>query len=105
LPGQTLAGREILIADDFAYADPIDGSVSAHQGLRLLFADGARLIFRLSGTGTEGATLRIYHEHLEKDPLRQHQDPQRTLRDLIQVGRNLSRLETLTGRKTPTVIT
>ncbi|MCR2831970.1 alpha-D-glucose phosphate-specific phosphoglucomutase [Acidithiobacillus ferrooxidans] len=105
LPGQTLAGREILIADDFAYADPIDGSVSVHQGLRLLFADGARLIFRLSGTGTEGATLRIYHEHLEKDPLRQHQDPQRTLRDLIQVGRNLSRLETLTGRKTPTVIT
>ncbi|MHB1644843.1 MAG: alpha-D-glucose phosphate-specific phosphoglucomutase, partial [Acidithiobacillus sp.] len=56
-------------------------------------------------TGTEGATLRIYHEHLEKDPLRQHQDPQRTLRDLIQVGRNLSRIETLTGRKAPTVIT
>jgi phosphoglucomutase len=105
LPGQTLAEREILTADDFAYADPIDGSVSAHQGLRLLFADGARLIFRLSGTGTEGATLRIYHEHLEKDPQRQQQDPQRALRDLIQLGRNLTRIETLTGRKAPTVIT
>ena len=105
LSGHTLAGRSILTADDFAYTDPIDGSISTHQGLRLLFTDGARLIFRLSGTGTEGATLRIYHEHLEKDPRRQQQDPQRALRDLIQIGRDLTRIETLTGRKTPTVIT
>ncbi|MHB1322344.1 MAG: alpha-D-glucose phosphate-specific phosphoglucomutase [Acidithiobacillus ferrivorans] len=105
LPGQTLAGRSIITADDFTYTDPIDSSVSTHQGLRLLFADGARLIFRLSGTGTEGATLRIYHEYLEQDAQRQQQDPQRALRDLIQLGRDLTRMESLTGRKAPTVIT
>ncbi|WP_298173269.1 alpha-D-glucose phosphate-specific phosphoglucomutase [Acidithiobacillus sp.] len=105
LPGQTLAGRDIIMADDFTYTDPIDSSVSTHQGLRLLFADGARLIFRLSGTGTEGATLRIYHEYLEQDAQRQQQDPQRALSDLIRLGRDLTRMESLTGRKTPTVIT
>ncbi|OYV72628.1 MAG: phosphoglucomutase, partial [Acidithiobacillus ferrivorans] len=105
LPGQSLAGRSIITADDFTYTDPIDGSTSTHQGMRLLFADGARLIFRLSGTGTEGATLRIYHEYLEKDTQRQQQDPQRALRDLIRLGRDLTRIESLTNRKTPTVIT
>ncbi|MGE4531669.1 MAG: alpha-D-glucose phosphate-specific phosphoglucomutase, partial [Acidithiobacillus sp.] len=105
LPGQTLAGRRIQIADDFVYTDPIDGSVSAHQGLRIIFEDNSRLIFRLSGTGTEGATLRIYHEYLEKDPARQHADPQRVLHDLISLGKDLTRIEKLTGRKAPTVIT
>ena len=105
LAGQTLAGRTVDSADDFAYTDPVDGSQSLHQGLRLRFSDGSRLIFRLSGTGTEGATLRIYHEHYEADPARQQQDPQRPLRDLIALGRGLTRMEALTGRKAPTVIT
>ncbi|WP_075323165.1 alpha-D-glucose phosphate-specific phosphoglucomutase [Acidithiobacillus albertensis] len=105
LAGQTLAGRIIQTADDFAYTDQIDGSISSHQGLRLLFSDGARLVFRLSGTGTEGATLRIYHEHLEQDAARQQLDPQRVLRELIALGKDLTRIEKLTGRKAPTVIT
>ncbi|MDR7925575.1 alpha-D-glucose phosphate-specific phosphoglucomutase [Acidithiobacillus thiooxidans] len=105
LAGQTLAGRIVQTADDFAYTDPIDGSISRHQGLRLLFSDGARLVFRLSGTGTEGATLRIYHEHLEQDAARQQLDPQRVLRELIALGKDLTRIEKLTGRKVPTVIT
>lgn len=105
LTGQTLAGRIVQTADDFAYTDPIDGSISSHQGLRLLFSDGARLVFRLSGTGTEGATLRIYHEHLEQDAARQQLDPQRVLRELIALGKDLTRIEKLTGRKAPTVIT
>lgn len=105
LAGQTLAGRIVQTADDFAYTDPIDGSISSHQGLRLLFSDGARLVFRLSGTGTEGATLRIYHEHLEQDAARQQLDPQRVLRELIALGKDLTRIEKLTGRKAPTVIT
>lgn len=105
LAGQTLAGKFVQTADDFAYTDPIDGSISSHQGLRLLFSDGARLVFRLSGTGTEGATLRIYHEHLEQDAARQQLDPQRVLRELIALGKDLTRIEKLTGRKAPTVIT
>lgn len=105
LAGQTLAGRVVQKADDFAYTDPIDGSISSHQGIRLLFEDGARLIVRLSGTGTEGATVRIYHEHLEQDAARQQLDPQRVLRDLITLGKDLTRIEQLTGRKAPTVIT
>jgi phosphoglucomutase len=105
LPGQLLAGREVAVADDFSYTDPIDGSVSAHQGLRILFTDGARLIFRLSGTGTAGATLRIYHEAYVREPDQLHRDPQRFLAPLIQLGKDLTRLEPLSGRKAPTVIT
>ena len=105
LPGQLLAGREVQTADDFSYADPIDGSISTQQGLRILFSDGARLIFRLSGTGTAGATLRIYHEAFEHEPALLQRDPQRYLAALIQLGKDLTRLEPLSGRKAPTVIT
>ncbi|MDD3759529.1 MAG: alpha-D-glucose phosphate-specific phosphoglucomutase [Acidithiobacillus sp.] len=105
LPGQQLAGREVQVADNFSYTDPIDGSVSEHQGLRILFADGARLIFRLSGTGTAGATLRIYHEAYETNPEQFHRDPQRYLGPLVTLGKDLTRLESLSGRKAPTVIT
>ncbi len=105
LPGQHLAGREVRIADDFSYTDPVDGSQSNHQGVRLLFDDGARLIFRLSGTGTSGATLRIYHEIYERDSSSLERDPQRHLRILIDLGKELSRVEHLSGRKAPTVIT
>ncbi|MCE5388309.1 MAG: alpha-D-glucose phosphate-specific phosphoglucomutase [Acidithiobacillus sp.] len=105
LPGQHLAGLEVRIADDFSYTDPVDGSQSNHQGVRLLFDDGARLIFRLSGTGTSGATLRIYHEIYERDSSSLERDPQRHLRILIDLGKELSRVEHLSGRKAPTVIT
>ncbi len=105
LPGQTLAGRTVAYADDFAYTDPIDGSQTARQGLRIGFSDGARLIFRLSGTGTEGATLRVYLECYEPDPARQDQDTQRTLKPLIDLAQSIAEIEARSGRATPTVIT
>ena len=76
LPGRAVAGLEIARADDFSYTDPVDGSISEHQGLRIRFADGQRIVYRLSGTGTEGATLRVYIERFEADPSRQSLDPQ-----------------------------
>ncbi len=105
LPGQSLAGREVRLADDFRYCDPVDGSVSEGQGLRILFADGSRIVFRLSGTGTAGATIRIYLERYEADPDRQGEDAQHALADLIAVARDVSRIEQHTGRTHPTVIT
>ncbi|HUW98458.1 MAG TPA: alpha-D-glucose phosphate-specific phosphoglucomutase [Acidiferrobacter sp.] len=100
-----LPGYTIQTADDFRYEDPVDGSISEHQGIRFLFTNGARLVFRLSGTGTEGATLRVYYEHYERDPAHQAKDPQMALADLIHIGRQISNLESLTGRTKPTVIT
>ena len=105
LPGRQLAGRTIAFADDFSYTDPIDGSVSGNQGLRIGFDDGARIIFRLSGTGTVGATLRVYIESYEADAAKHDQDPQATLADLIQAAAQLSELTQRTGRDRPTVIT
>jgi len=106
LIGTTLSpGRTVQNADDFRYQDPVDGSISEHQGIRLLFTDDSRLIFRLSGTGTEGATLRIYYEHYERNPAHQAKDPQVALADLIRIGQQISGLESLTGRTQPTVIT
>ena len=105
LPGTTLAGRRVQSADDFAYHDPVDGSVSEHQGLRIIFSDGARIVYRLSGTGTSGATLRVYIESVEPDASRQSQDAQVALRDLIDASLQLSDLQRLTGRQAPTVIT
>ena len=105
LPGTTLAERRIQSADDFAYHDPVDGSTSEHQGLRIVFADGARIIYRLSGTGTSGATLRVYIESVESDASKQNHDAQDALRDLIEASLQLSDLRRLTGRNAPTVIT
>src|SRR5690606_17765764 len=68
LPGTEVAGLHIALADDFAYQDPVDGSVARHQGIRVLFEGGSRVVFRLSGTGTSGATLRVYIERFEPDP-------------------------------------
>ena len=75
-PGSRLGGDTVEHADDFAYTDPVDGSRSAHQGIRIGFDDGSRIVFRLSGTGTEGATLRVYLERYEADPGRHDRDPQ-----------------------------
>jgi phosphoglucomutase len=105
LVGTSLAGRAVAYADDFAYVDPVDGSRSERQGLRIGFADGARIVFRLSGTGTEGATLRIYIESFEPDPARQAQDPQVALADLIRLATALGQIPERTGRSAPSVIT
>ena len=105
LAGTTVAGRRVQSADDFAYHDPVDGSRSEHQGLRIIFADGSRIVYRLSGTGTSGATLRVYIESVEPDPSKQNHDAQDALRDLIDTSLHLSDLRRLTGRNAPTVIT
>jgi len=104
-PGTTLAGRLIHAADDFAYLDPIDGSTSAHQGLRILFDDGARIIYRLSGTGTAGATLRVYIESYVAGPDGLDLDPQDALKNLVQAALDISGIPSRTGRTAPTVIT
>ncbi len=105
LPGQVIEGHEISLADDFAYEDPIDGSVSAHQGIRIGFSDGSRIVFRLSGTGTEGATLRVYLESYEADPEKQQGDTQQALQPLIRIAEQLAEIKRRTGREAPTVIT
>jgi len=105
LKGQTFGGYEVAYADDFSYTDPVDGSVSTHQGIRIGFADGSRIVFRLSGTGTQGATLRLYLERYEADPSRHQQETQAALADLIQIADQVARIQDLTGRDKPTVIT
>ncbi len=105
LPGRRLDGREVAYADDFSYTDPIDGSVSERQGIRIGFADGARIVFRLSGTGTVGATLRVYVESYESDPAQQQLDPQTALAPLIDIARDLAKIQQHTGRDAPDVIT
>ena len=105
LPGTTIAGRTVARADDFSYRDPVDGSVSEHQGLRIMFEDGARIVYRLSGTGTSGATVRIYIESYEPDSERQSLDAQEALRELIEAAIAVADLRANTGRDGPTVIT
>ena len=105
LPGKVFGGLTITEADDFSYQDPVDGSCSAHQGLRILFGETARMVFRLSGTGTVGATLRIYIEQFETQPERQSQDAQILLAPLIELAEQLSEVRQRTGLSAPTVIT
>ncbi len=103
--GRSYGSMEIAFADDFAYHDPVDGSDSKHQGLRLLFRDGSRVVFRLSGTGTQGATLRVYLERYEPIVARQSMDTQTALADLIDLSRILADIPRHTGRRAPSVIT
>jgi phosphoglucomutase len=105
LVGQDFAGSKVTHADDFSYHDPVDGSDSHKQGIRVLFEGGARVVYRLSGTGTEGATLRVYIERPEADPARHDQDPQSALEDLIRLSRQLAEIEFHTARTAPSVIT
>ena len=105
LPGQRLGAYEVAAADDFAYTDPVDGSVSTRQGIRVMFADGSRIVYRLSGTGTAGATLRVYIERFEPDPAQQGEDTQAALSGLIQVADGLAEMTKRTGRDRPSVIT
>jgi phosphoglucomutase len=105
LPGRAMHGPEIAVADDFAYHDPVDGSTTVGQGIRIRFVDGSRIVYRLSGTGTEGATLRIYIERFEPDPAQHDVDPSIALRSLIATALELGGVEKLAGRDAPTVIT
>jgi phosphoglucomutase len=105
LIGQAFGRYTVKTCDDFSYTDPIDGSVSTKQGLRILFEDGSRIVFRLSGTGTEGATLRIYLEAFEPDHSKHDMDAQDALAEMIQIALQISELKQRTGRDTPTVIT
>jgi phosphoglucomutase len=105
LPGTTYGSLRVASADDFAYLDPVDSSVSRQQGIRIGFEDGARIVFRLSGTGTEGATLRVYLERFEADPAQQDIDTQVALAGLIAVADAIAGIRSRTGRSTPTVIT
>ncbi len=105
LKGQQFGQYQIEYADDFAYTDPIDHSLSEHQGLRICFTDGSRIIFRLSGTGTSGATLRIYYDSYENDINKQQMDSQKALKELMSIAASLSDLVNITGRTLPSVIT
>lgn len=105
LPGKTLGKRTVADADNFAYTDPVDGSVSRNQGIRILFTDGARIVFRLSGTGTQGATLRVYLESYEPDSSKHALDEQVALSDLIQIAADVARITEFTGREVADVIT
>jgi len=105
LAGQTLAGQTVALADDFAYTDPVDGSLSQQQGVRVILQDGSRVVFRLSGTGTEGATLRIYLERHEPDPARHDLPVQQALAPLVMLAEQLARVRHWTGLDRPSVMT
>ncbi len=105
LPGQTFGNYEVKCADEFCYHDPVDGSVSNNQGIRVIFTNGSRIVFRLSGTGTVGATLRIYLEKYEPDADKHQQDSQIALAELIELAEEFCQVKTLTGRAKPDVIT
>jgi phosphoglucomutase len=105
LPGTKLRGLTVTKADDFAYRDPVDGSVSEHQGIRVLFEGGSRVVFRLSGTGTSGATLRVYIERYEPDPAKHGIETQQALADLVAAADDIAGIRAHTGRAKPSVIT
>jgi phosphoglucomutase len=105
LKGQQLGGYTVDYADDFSYTDPVDGSTSTKQGVRIGFTDGSRMVFRLSGTGTKGATLRVYLESYEPNPDKHDIDPQTALKPLIDIAENVAQIKELTGMDQPTVIT
>lgn len=105
LAGQTQEGMTITSADDFAYTDPVDGATSTAQGIRILFDGGSRIVLRLSGTGTSGATLRLYLEAYAPGPDGLDHDPQAALAPIIRAAHSLARIEEHTGRTAPDVVT
>ena len=105
LPGQSFGKDKVEKADDFAYHDPVDHSVSKDQGIRIFFEGGSRIVFRLSGTGTEGATIRVYIERYEAGPARLDLDTQKVLSDLIDAADKIAGIRAHTGRDKPSVIT
>ena len=105
LPGREFDGFTVDYADDFAYTDPVDGSRSEKQGIRIGFTDGSRIIFRLSGTGTVGATLRLYLERYESDPANHDQETTAVMRPLVAIAHMLAEIKSRIGRNEPSVIT
>jgi phosphoglucomutase len=105
LKGKQFGNYQVEYSDDFSYTDPVDGSVSEKQGIRIGFTDGSRIVVRLSGTGTQGATLRVYIESYEADPAKHNLDPQEALASLIAIVEEIAQIRELTGREQPTVIT
>ena len=103
--GARFGNLQVKMCDDFSYTDPVDGSVSTGQGVRIIFTDGSRIVFRLSGTGTGGATLRLYLESFEPDGSKHHLDAQKALSALIDIALKISELRERTRRDKPTVIT
>ena len=95
----------VSAADDFSYTDPVDGSVSRQQGVRVLFADGSRIVYRLSGTGTAGATLRVYLERYAPGPEGLDLDAQAALAPVIRAAHDLAGIAAHTGRSAPDVVT
>ena len=104
-PGNKLDTYQVEYADNFAYTDPVDGSVSRNQGIRIGFTDGSRIVYRLSGTGTAGATLRVYLEAYEPDPGKQDRETAEVMRPLVAIATTLAEIEARTNRNAPTVIT
>ncbi len=105
LAGTEICGMRVEAADDFAYTDPVDGSRSEKQGVRILLQGGSRVVFRLSGTGTEGATLRVYLERYEEDSSLHGMPVQAALETLVALAGKLAGIAEITGRKAPDVIT
>ena len=104
LTGRRLGALTVSACDDFAYVDPVDRSVAEHQGVRVVFTDNARIVYRLSGTGTEGATLRVYLERFEADPAQHGCAPQDVLGDLAAVALDLAQVTQKTGRISPSAV-
>jgi phosphoglucomutase len=105
LAGTQLGAFTVALADDFSYTDPVDHALATRQGIRIVMTDGSRIVLRLSGTGTEGATVRLYLEQYEADPARHDLDPQQALAPLAAIAEQLSQLQSRTGRRAPTVVT
>jgi phosphoglucomutase len=105
LKGKQFGAYKVEFCDDFSYTDPIDGSVSTKQGIRIGFTDGSRIVFRLSGTGTKGATLRVYLESYEPNIAKHNLDPQQALGELIAIADQIAQIRNFTGMDKPTVIT
>lgn len=105
LVGQTFGNYKLTLADDFSYSDSVDGSISAKQGVRLIFADGSRIVLRLSGTGTQGATLRVYLEKYEADAAKFETPTQQALAELIAIADQIAEIKTRTKMLEPTVVT
>jgi phosphoglucomutase len=105
LPGSALDSYTVGYADNFTYTDPVDGSVSENQGIRIGFTDGSRIVYRLSGTGTEGATLRVYLEAFEPDPEKQGRETAAVMQPLVEIAVGLAEIESRTGCREPSVIT
>jgi phosphoglucomutase len=101
LDGKVFKGYEVVKSDDFEYIDPIDHSVSKKQGIRIIFKDGSRIIFRLSGTGSQGATVRLYVEKYDDKNLDLLTSD--AVKDLIEIALEISKLKEFTGRDEPTV--